>query len=1064
MTQAVGNPDEVLLSQGTSWWDRLYGARPSVAGPGDDTDALLWREAVDPDAAGLFERRISWDGWSEPDIPRLLGSPLPAETPWWWDDLEQMRAACRTAEPPDSARLDGVAFAEILQPLVTWNWSRLQAEVEPAALDPVTAPARARLQDALSAALSQICAPACAADFAAGRPVGRALLLRWGMATGTSSSQEYLAWCRTQLAEGLGGLLADHPVLGRLIALTAAHWRANTAEMLRRIAADRDRIAEAFAIPADAPICAVRGGLSDPHRGGRTVAVLGFGDPADTAWIVYKPKDLRIERKYHDLVSSIGRELPDGPHGLTVLTIGSDYGYESYVSHEPCPREHLPQFYRNAGRLLAILHFVGATDAHYENLIASGTSLHLIDAETLFQGRTAERPGTGDRRLGAEDGPLVASVLRVGLLPVWLIGGHRNVPYDISGLGVAPVNEPTPRPGWHNVGTDDIGWGLVPQPTSHPICLPVPPGDRNPLASHAEDVVAGFTEVYHLVRGRQFRAGIRNRITDFSGVSRRIVMRATRVYAQTQRAALSAESLTTGNRRGFELERLSRGSLIADGPSPHWQVFRAELHDMEQLDIPYFDHELGSDVIRSSLGPIAGILTSDGVAESIERIDRASDADLAWQVRLIRGAIAARHRTVNPPPTATQDTRESEVAQPADAQAIIDQVLESLSRSAVRDGRGRHTWLVLAAVAQSEAVQLGLLGDGLYDGRAGLAALLAAEPGRFPVTAQALLAPLLESLRDSDPYTRFRYVRDSGPGWSGVGGLLRLFEWISSLGTFGDDLVDDTVAQISADLIRRDHYLDHLGGVAGLIGPLARACVRCPDEHRLELLRAAAAHLAARQGVDGGWPSWLGPRPLTGLTHGASGMGLALIEAGRALDDDELVNAGARAFGYETGVFDETVGNWPDFRRMTTGSVPTFMTAWCHGAPGIGLARLRALELLPDHPEAGQWCAHLDSAMATTMRAPVAGPDHLCCGVIGRAAVLRIAGRARQTPEWLAASDAMTDSVCSRYADRGFFQLPLGDPTDRRLATPALMSGSAGIALHLSTRLRETDLRWLLLP
>ena len=1061
-------PTEVLL-QGVSWWERRYGDCPPADKPSSTADAHRWREAVDPDGAGLFDRRISWDGWAQSDVPWLLGPPAPGEPPTWWHDLECMSAACQEADPPRTPSSESVAFAEILEPLVTWSWDSLAAELDPAVVEPLAPPARESLRQVLLTALSQACAPSCVADFGADRPMGRTLLLKLGVTAGSLSSQRYLQWCRTELADGLDGLLSRHPALGRIIAVTAANWRTNTAVMLQRVATDREAISAAFDIAIDAPICAVRAGLSDPHRGGRTVAALGFGDPDTPRWIVYKPKDLRIERRYHDLVSSIGRLLPDGPCGLTVVAVGADYGYVAAVAHSPCLPHELPRFYRNAGRLLAILYFIGATDAHFENLIATDSTLHLIDAETLFQGSLTEYTESNRPPGESRSGPLAASVLRVGMLPGWLLAGPRNTPHDISALGVAPVTEPVAQPGWHSIGTDDIAWGVTLSSPSHPACLPVPAGRDNPLAAHGDAVTTGFSEVYRLVRDN--RSEIRDRVLDFVGVSRRVVLRATRVYAETQRAALSADSLTTVNLRGFELERLSRSSLIAGQPSPYWEAFRAELHDMEQMDIPYFDHELGSDVVRSSLGPITGILASDGIAESIERIDSASDADMAWQVRLIRGAITARYRTVNSPPPTHGAT--APIPPPADDRSVVNQVLDSLARSAVTDGHGHNTWLVLSIISESEAVQLGLIGGGLYDGRAGLAALLAVEPRPGPFTAHDVMAPVFESLSAPDPYTRFRFLRDFGLGWTGVGGLLRALEWLGSPTT--SDEIGSVIEQLTVELVRRDQYLDLIGGVAGLVGPLARAYVSDPDPHRRELLRTAATHLTDRQGADGGWPSRLGPRPLTGLSHGASGMGLALLEAGVALGDDDVVSAGVLAFAYEAEVFDVSVGNWPDFREPTrhptasgTGypSVPGagFMTAWCHGAPGIALARLRALELLPDHREAARWRVELDRALATTTNAPEPANDHLCCGLTGRAAVLRIAGRALGAPEWVTASDTLTDRVCTHYAQAGHFRLPLGDPTDPRLATPQLMSGSVGIALHLSTRLHDTDLRGLLVP
>ena len=78
------------------------------------------------------------------------------------------------------------------------------------------------------------------------------------------------------------------------------------------------------------------------------------------------------------------------------------------------------------------------------------------------------------------------------------------------------------------------------------------------------------------------------------------------------------------------------------------------------------------------------------------------------------------------------------------------------------------------------------------------------------------------------------------------------------------------------------------------------------------------------------------------------------------------------------------------------------MVAWCHGAAGIGLARARALDLAPDHPDAAVWRHELEVAMATVAACPLGPTDHLCCGSLGRAAILRGVGRWAGRSAWVA--------------------------------------------------------------
>ena len=102
----------------------------------------------------------------------------------------------------------------------------------------------------------------------------------------------------------------------------------------------------------------------------------------------------------------------------------------------------MARFYTNAGRTMAVLHLLGCTDCHYENLIASGDQLILIDTETLLEGDPRDLisdDGDNPDAMSALQTSMQGSVLRSGLLPQWLmIGAGRKLAYDISALGIQP--------------------------------------------------------------------------------------------------------------------------------------------------------------------------------------------------------------------------------------------------------------------------------------------------------------------------------------------------------------------------------------------------------------------------------------------------------------------------------------------------------------------------------------------------------------------------------------------------------------------------------------------------
>jgi lantibiotic modifying enzyme len=120
------------------------------------------------------------------------------------------------------------------------------------------------------------------------------------------------------------------------------------------------------------------------------------------------------------------------------------------------------------------------------------------------------------------------------------------------------------------------------------------------------------------------------------------------------------------------------------------------------------------------------------------------------------------------------------------------------------------------------------------------------------------------------------------------------------------------------------------------------------------------------------------------------------------------------------------------------------MAAWCHGAPGVGLARAVARPVLDDATVPSE----IEAAVATTIEASKAGGDHLCCGALGRADVLLTVGRAEGRPEWIEAAAALASGVAERAARERRFALP-GSAFEYRVFHPGFFKGLAGIGYGL---------------
>lgn len=287
-----------------------------------------------------------------------------------------------------------------------------------------------------------------------------------------------------------------------------------------------------------------------------------------------------------------------------------------------------------------------------------------------------------------------------------------------------------------------------------------------------------------------------------------------------------------------------------------------------------------------------------------------------------------------------------------------------------------------------------------------------------------------------------------------------------------------------------DAGLDVIGGAGGAIPACLDLAEKAGWDELRETARALGEHLIGQaQRRPDGW-SWAtggesAVRNLTGFAHGASGVGLALLELDLATGDGRFRCAAEMAFLYERRLFNEERSNWPDLRHDDLGEAlffqrmdelrrairdgkPTayeerYMTAWCHGSPGIGLARLRAFELT------GQdvYRQEAEAALRSTLQAvedelSQGGNYSLCHGIGGNCELPLLGAEILGDPELRQVAERAAREGIETYEARG---RPWPCGTRGGVPDPSLLVGEAGIgAFYLRLADPETPSVLLLRP
>jgi len=342
-------------------------------------------------------------------------------------------------------------------------------------------------------------------------------------------------------------------------------------------------------------------------------------------------------------------------------------------------------------------------------------------------------------------------------------------------------------------------------------------------------------------------------------------------------------------------------------------------------------------------------------------------------------------------------------------------------------------------------------GADLYSGTSGISLFLA-------TLASIDEEPLIRKTAEGAARHAFRHAWDFPPGsqlgvYSGTVGVA----W--SLIRVGELLGSQAWQEHGVELLHHINLDDSkagsdiMSGIAGAIPVLLHLSLRFDrPEWREAAVRWGTELQRTATKTPEGWswktidaPAFETQRNLTGFSHGTAGIGWALAQLFHATQEPGFRHASEQAFQYERTFYNPEVENWPDFRDYLRppGSPVAYGMAWCHGAPGIALSRLRAWRLNGD-PLLRQ---EAEIAVRTTIRSlELQTASHagfsLCHGCAGNADVLLEAARENDSPELRNLAERI-GSMGLETLENQRWPWPCGVPGGGESAN--LMLGTAGI-------------------
>ncbi|GAA3966637.1 type 2 lanthipeptide synthetase LanM family protein [Actinomadura viridis] len=852
-----------------------------------------------------------------------------------------------------------------------------------------------------------------------------------GIDPSRATREDYLAYLDKTFADAdsYHRFYLEFPVLGRWLAQVTALLAEHGRELIQRIRDDAADLAETFFGQPVTAVRSIRLGRSDQHAGARSVGILDV-ELADGARgsLVYKPRCVKSEAALQGLLARLRDDGVLGFAGRAVLP-RDGYGYEALIPsglNRVATRAQAAHVYAELGGHLAIFYVLGGGDLHFENVLIADGHAFICDCETVLGALPKGQP--------RPPGTLMDSVFKTGLIEWPRTTAAAEGEMRISGYsGGGSYELPVPVP---QVNDRRLSFEAA---VTHRRRVQVEPGAANRVfvedrLTHAEDFIddirSGFDRVYEWFRERPERA-IECVTGLFTGTRVRFVNWSTQVYAQLLLAARHPKCLMEPLEVDllFNTVRTFPRNWDHDGVLPAW-----ELGSMWRQDVPLFTVDAdGAGLVHDHAAAVPAELEESPLDYAASRIRRLSPQNRAQQNQYISAGLAGGDGS-------SPDFAATCVEQAAGLGLRLCRMLRE------PDAPAPWTSYVVTETGKDE---VDIEGD-LYNGSAGIALFLA-------------------YLNDLDPRPEFEraarraldhavatFDRRRVGAFAGLGGMIYLLTHLHHL--WGERPLLDLALELGDELageIEQDRYLDVFHGVAGLI-PVLLGLADAADGRGLEQAHRCAEHVLRHARADGDALSWPSHDPatvladLTGFSHGAGGIGWALITLGRRTDRPEYVSAGRRAFVYESRHFDESAQDWYDLRKVAGGPVwrgRHYANAWCNGASGIGLSRIQSWALLGKDDDT--ILREATQALTATMRNfPRLMNDTLCHGRSGNAELFLRFASLKDEPAFRLEANVQVQTQWRNLDDArpgpeaGFF--------------PGLMLGMSGFGMHF-LRLARPD-------
>lgn len=803
-------------------------------------------------------------------------------------------------------------------------------------------------------------------------------------------SEYYEAFCCEMLNNGFQKAFWEYPCLGRGLIESVGLQINFIGELITYLVNDK---------PCNGIITGFKFSAGDTHNYGRSVVVVEYDCGTK---IVYKPQNGEVINAYGRLIDFL-RESNIICHMKYPKVIASypDHCYVEFIEHKPITDKinGADNYYYRIGQLTCLFYSLGTEDMHYENIIAHGEYPVAVDLETLLTAKVKSFINVqGDKKKKSEINEMVTRSIML------TVGG------SYGGAALHPNNNYKNIPYYEDNSAIDF-------------------------MSSCKNIIKGFNDAYTKIKSN--KDVIIHKLSLFRNCRFRSIIRATQTYSDMLRHIYYTEYLKNGLLRSFETERFFMAYNNCDNMEQlknMYPVFEEECRAVLRGDFPiFFVKADGLTILSTEQELDPGFFELSPIDHAKAVLEKMSNEDLEVQNKIIEMVL----RSIEKKDFSAFTVSKKDVPCLTNSELINEtqKIAETvIQHRIIAEGEEYFLTVYTAMEGNQKGRNSICTADNcLYSGTLGFALFFGAlysvtRNHEYKKSAVRIIESAYDEFISMDPNTNAG-VSDGAGGFALV--LYYLSEYLD-IERYKEMARKIIALPLDFHAIEKT---DYLGGLSGYI--IAAHKINADTEY-IEQAADRLTRLQVPYKDFNVWKSGISKKPLIGMGHGLSGIALAFAAAYNALHKEEYLCCALNALEYESNFYNKEKG-WPDLRDDHSG----YMSGFCSGAPGVGLARMSMLGISEKSDRL--ITEDIKNAIRHTNECSMGIKDDLCCGNSSGIDLLITAGEKYNNNMFLLEARRRLSWMVARKNAVGIY----GNDTKSNLESIGFFNGICGVGYEM---------------